>query len=323
MNKPLKALVLALGLTFGAANSYAVTMEPVEKDFTLQLLGSGGPISDDLRASSGEVIWWKGKSRVMIDAGGGVFLRFGQAGAKLEDLDFLGITHFHTDHVTDLPALLKGGYFFNREDELAISGPMAGSAFPSLTGYINANFNGEDGAYAYLNGLYDGSDGLFPITLTDVNYQSDEPTKVYEQDGLTVYALGIPHGDVPCLAYRIESEEGVIVISADQNGSNPAFVDFAQGADILVMPMAIHEEADGVSSYMHAKPSVIGNIAKQVQPKLLVLNHWMGVGVRHKSESIKVIKQIFNGEIVAGRDLSSYPISAAKALSYQEVSHEQ
>lgn len=315
MKKPLKALVLALGLTFGSVNSYALTLEPVEKGFTLQLLGSGGPISDDLRASSGEIIWWKGKSRIMIDAGGGVFLRFGQAGAKLEDLDFLGVTHFHTDHVNDLPALLKGGYFFNREDPLDISGPMAGSAFPSLSGYINANFGPEDGAYAYLTGLLDGTDGLFPIALTDVDYQADTPTKVYDKDGLTVYALGIPHGDVPCLAYRIESDEGVIVVSADQNGSNPAFIDFASGADILVMPMAIHETADGVSSYMHAKPSVIGNIAKQVQPKLLVLNHWMGVGLKHKSESVGVIKQYFDGQVIAGRDLSSYPISAAKKLA--------
>ncbi len=101
--------MLALGLSLGAANSYALSLEPLDKDFTLQLLGSGGPISDDLRASSGELVWWKGKSRVMIDAGGGVYLRFGQAGGKLEDLDFLGLSHFHTDHVADVPALLKGG----------------------------------------------------------------------------------------------------------------------------------------------------------------------------------------------------------------------
>lgn len=114
------------------ANCHAIELKPVDTDFTLQILGSGGPISDDLRASSGEIVWWKGKSRIMIDAGGGVYLRFGQAGAKLEDLDFMGITHFHTDHVNDVPAILKGGYFFDRENPLDISGPTAGSAFPML-----------------------------------------------------------------------------------------------------------------------------------------------------------------------------------------------
>lgn len=314
MKHSLKAIVLALGLTLGSASCYAVTETPLDTDFTLQLLGSGGPISDDLRASSGEIIWWKGKSRILIDAGGGVYLRFGQAGAKLEDLDFFGITHFHTDHVNDLPALLKGGYFFERNDPLDIAGPEAGSAFPSLTGYIKANFDRETGAFAYLNGLYDGTDGLFPIELTDVPTDSADPVLVYQQDGLTITAIGIPHGGVPCLSYRIESEDGVIVVSADQNGSDKRFIDFAKGADILMMPMAIHEDADGVSSFMHAKPSVIGKIVQQVQPKMLVLNHWMGLGLKRKSESVKIIKQYYDGPIHSGRDLSSFPVSATKEL---------
>ncbi|MDN3612305.1 MBL fold metallo-hydrolase [Vibrio ostreicida] len=317
MKWPLKTLAIALGLSL-ATNSYALSLEPLDKNFTLQLLGSGGPISDDLRASSGELIWWKGKSRIMIDAGGGVYLRFGQAGGKLEDLDFLGLTHFHTDHVADVPALLKGGYFFDRQDPLDISGPKSGSAFPSLSEYMNALFDGNKGAYAYLNGLFDGSDGLFPITMTDVPYKTTQRTKVYQHDGLTIYAMGIPHGDVPCLAYRIESAEGVMVISADQNGTNSAFIDFAKGADILLMPLAIHEQADPVSSFLHAKPSVIGKIAAQVNPKLLVLNHWMGLGLKLKPESIDIVKQYYQGQVIAGHDLSSYPMSAAKEISNEQ-----
>ena len=33
---------------------------------SLQLLGSGGPISDDARASSGSVVWIDGKSRLLM-----------------------------------------------------------------------------------------------------------------------------------------------------------------------------------------------------------------------------------------------------------------
>ncbi|MGR5091909.1 MBL fold metallo-hydrolase [Vibrio maritimus] len=318
MKWPIKALALALGCSLGATQSFAINLEPLDKDFTLQILGSGGPISDDLRASSGELIWWKGKSRIMIDAGGGNYLRFGQAGAKLEDLDLLAISHFHTDHVADLPAILKGAYFFNREDALDIAGPEAGSAFPSLTGYMDAMFNKEKGAYAYLNGLYDGTDGLFPVDLTDVSYTATTPQKVYELDGLTVYALGIPHGDVPTLAYRIESDKGTIVISADQNGSNPAFLNFAKGADILVMPMAIHEEADEISAFMHAKPSVVGKIAAEINPKLLILNHWMGLGLKRKSLSLDIVAKYYKGKIFSARDLSSFPVASLKETSNEQ-----
>ncbi len=308
----LKTLLLALGLSFSSSGFSAIPLEAVDKTFTLQILGSGGPISDDLRASSGEIIWWKGKSRILIDAGGGVFLRFGQAGAKFEELDIIGLTHFHTDHVSDVAALLKGGYFFKRKTPLDIYGPEAGSSFPSLTGYMDALFNKDRGAYAYLNGLYDGSDGLFPVTLTNVSYRSDKPIKVYDRDGLVGYALGIPHGDVPSLAYRIESEQGVIVISADQNGSNPNFIEFAKGADILMMPLAIHEQADDGSAFLHARPSVVGKIAAAVNPKLLVLNHWMGLSLKNKAEALKIVQQHYHGQVIAGRDLASYPVSAVK-----------
>ena len=311
MMRFIKTLML-LWITGSITACYALYREPLDKSFTLQLLGSGGPISDDARASSGSVIWWQGKSRVLIDAGGGVYLRFGESGAKLEELDFIGITHFHTDHVTDLPALLKGGYFFERSRVLNIAGPMAGSAFPSLTAYMDAQFNKERGAYAYLNGLYNGTDGLFPVTLTDVPYNKKEVTKVYDQGGLVIWSKGIPHGDVPCLAYRIETAQGVIVISADQNGSDHSFIDFAKGADILVLPGAIHEQADTTSSFMHGKPSVIGQIAARINPKLLVLNHWMGLGLRNKQDVVRTVRQHYKGWVIAGRDLASFPMASVK-----------
>lgn len=93
---------------------------------SLQLLGSGDPISDDARASSGTVVWINSKSRLLIDAGGGTHLRFGQAGARLEDLRFIGITHFHTDHVADLPAILKGAYFVTSDTKITLAGPRRG-----------------------------------------------------------------------------------------------------------------------------------------------------------------------------------------------------
>ncbi|WP_060585832.1 MBL fold metallo-hydrolase [Aeromonas schubertii] len=319
MKLTLKAVAMAIGCALMAmpASADQVDLTPRDKRFTLQILGSGGPISDDQRASSSAVIWWKGKSRLLIDAGGGVYLRFGQAEARLEEVDFIGITHFHTDHVTDLPALLKGAYFFKRQAPLDLAGPEAGSAFPGMSGYFNALFDRKKGAYAYLGGFKDGSDGLFPVTLHDVAYDQPVAQRVYQQDGLTVTALGIPHGDVPCLAYRVEGREGVIVISADQNGSNPAFVDFAKGADILVMPLAIHEGADPLSASLHARPSVVASIAAEINPGLLVLNHWMGVGLNHKKEAMAIVQRTFKGQVVAARDLSSYPLSALKESTHE------
>ena len=58
------------------------------------------------RASTGYLVWRDGRAAVMVDVAGGTFLRFGEAGARLDDLSVLAISHLHPDHVTDLPGLL-------------------------------------------------------------------------------------------------------------------------------------------------------------------------------------------------------------------------
>ena len=59
----------------------------------LQVLGSGGPRINATRASASYLLWLDGKGRVLIDAGGGAFLRYGQAAGRLEDLALIAISH--------------------------------------------------------------------------------------------------------------------------------------------------------------------------------------------------------------------------------------
>lgn len=282
---------------------------PVDPDtMSVQILGSGGPISDDQRASSGEIVWIGGKSRLLIDAGGGTYLRFGQANARLEDLRFIGITHFHTDHSADLPAILKGAYFMAADSSLTLAGPNGSAAFPSMNAFFERLF-GDKGAFAYLGGLRNGSDGLrLTVHPLSVDHRSPSKTEVYKDADVRIFAFGIPHGDVPTLAFRIEGKQGTIVISADQNGSRPGFVEFARGADILVMPAAIDSDADASSKFLHASPVVVGKLAAQIRPRMLVLNHFMGKSLLDKERNIAVIKQYYDGPVHASRDLSTYSL---------------
>ena len=97
---------------------------------------------------------------MLIDAGGGSFLRFGEAQANFNDLDFIGLSHFHTDHSADFPALLKSGYFSTREHPLPVAGPGAGGPFPGLNGFLSDMLDKDSGAFSYLSGYLDGSEGL-------------------------------------------------------------------------------------------------------------------------------------------------------------------
>src|SRR5262245_49046593 len=73
---------------------------------TVQILGSGGPAINPMRASASYLLWAGGQAKMLVDMGGGTYTRFGQSRAKLADLALVGISHLHPDHTSDLPALL-------------------------------------------------------------------------------------------------------------------------------------------------------------------------------------------------------------------------
>ncbi|MBB3877181.1 MULTISPECIES: MBL fold metallo-hydrolase [Sphingomonas] len=310
MKKLLRSLPMAAVLATASPAMAQQAPQCGTSGVALQLLGSGGPISDDARASSGAIIWINGKARILIDAGGGTYLRYGQSGARLEDLDFIGISHFHTDHSADLPAILKGGYFLANSHAVRLVGPTGNTNFPSMTGFFQREFGKGRGSFAYLSGLSSASEGLkLDVHAFDVNVAKPTPTLVWRGDGVTITALGIPHGDVPALAFRIETPKGVIVLSADQNGSRREFLDFARGADILMMPAAIDDDADTASRFLHAPPTVVGKIAAATHPRMLVLDHFMGRSLRDKDHNIQIIRGFYHGPVAAGRDLSCFPLS--------------
>jgi ribonuclease BN (tRNA processing enzyme) len=268
----------------------------------LQVLGSGGPIADDGRASTGYVIWADGKSRVLIDAGGGTFLRFGEAGARFEDLDFVGLSHLHTDHSADFPALVKSGNFSPRERSLAIAGPGGAGPFPGLKPFLTAMLHKDGGAYAYLGSFLDGTDSTPMLVPREV--EGDEPAVVFIGDDLRVEALRVPHGIVPAVAFRVETGGEVIVFATDQNGSNPAFPEFARDATVLVMHMVVPEDVEGVARRLHAPPSVIGEIAARIGPGKLVLSHFMARSLADLDGNVARVAASYKGDIVVADDLT-------------------
>lgn len=119
---------MAIALAFFATRASAQVRCSTEP-LAVQVSGSGGPYAGGERASSGYLVWRAGRAVVMVDVGGGTFLRFGEAGAKLQDLSLLAISHLHPDHVSDLPALLWLSEQA-RQQSLKIAGPSSAGAFP-------------------------------------------------------------------------------------------------------------------------------------------------------------------------------------------------
>lgn len=275
----------------------------------VQVLGSGGPIPDSTRASSGYLIWIDGRARVMVDTGGGTFLRFGESGARIEDVDLIAVTHFHTDHAADLPAILKGGFFASRSRPLAVSGPTGSGLFPSLEDFLKGNFGPTQGTFRYLSGFLDGSGGLFALQPVAVDADATNPFEVFRGEDLQVQAVGVHHGPVPTLGYLFTVGNRRIAISGDQNLSSTSFLEMAQGANLVVMPFAIPEDADPVARNLHATPSDIGKAAARMAPGRLVLSHFMARSLRDLDANLEHVRQHYQGELALAEDLQCFPVS--------------
>lgn len=286
-----------------AAHAEPVQQCPPAEGVALQVLGSGGPIADDARASTGYIVWVDGRSRVLVDAGGGTFLRFGEAGASFVDLDFVGLSHFHTDHSADFPALLKSGNFSGREEPLPVAGPGPGGPFPGLGAWLDSMLAAGSGAYGYLSGYLDGSGRLVKLQQKEVARDADKPVRVLDGD-IAIDALPVPHAIVPALGYRVTAGDVSIVFASDQNGSSDAFIDFATGATVLVMHLPIPEGATGTAIKLHARPSDVARVAKTAGAGTLVLSHFMARSLSNLDTNVDIVRTGFGGEVVVASDLA-------------------
>jgi ribonuclease BN (tRNA processing enzyme) len=276
----------------------------------LQVLGSGGPELQDRRASSSYLLWWNGQARVLVDIGGGAALRFGQSGATVTGLDVILLTHLHVDHVGDLPALVKSGFFEDRHDSLPVFGPPGNGNFPTTTSFIRELFAAPHGAFRYLSEFVTPDrEGSYVLKPHDVVLKPQEMRLIFDRQGIRVVATTVIHGDVPALAYRVDLGSVRIAFSGDTDGNNGNLQRLAEAADVLVAHNAVPEGAQGVERALHMPPSVVGRIARDAGAKRLVLGHRMLRTLGREEETMTAIRASFSGPITFANDLDCFPIS--------------
>jgi ribonuclease BN (tRNA processing enzyme) len=289
--------LLALFSIPSGASAQSCAGNPV----AVQILGSGGPAINRDRASASYLLWVGPEAKMLVDMGGGTYLRFAQSQAKLADLAMLGVSHLHPDHVSDLPALLWLSHQL-RKEPLPIVGPSGNEIAPAFPTFLSRLFDEKNGAFQVLGHTVGAAQGNgVPLEISTVDVKKAEPTTVFDRDGMTVTALGIPHANMPTLAYRVQTRGVSVVFSSDQNGTNPKFTEFAKGADVLVMHLAI---AAGATSPLHAAPAVVGRIAQDAGVKRLVVSH---IGLFDLDAAIADLKKSYTGPLTIGADLQCTP----------------
>lgn len=300
-------------LTTSASAQSGCSTEPL----AVQVLGSGGPNAGSTRASSGYLIWRGGRAVIMVDAGGGTFLRFGETGARLEDLSLLAISHLHPDHVSDLPALLWLSEV-SRRQPLTIAGPTGAGAFPPIDMFIRRLFDSSTGAFPILGGTLGQPGQGVRLNILAVDATVGTSSTIWSDTDMEVSAIGVPHGNAPSVAYRVRVGDRSIVFGSDQNGSDERFARFAAGADVLIMHFALSARAPDPMAQIHARPAAVGRAAQAARPRHLVLSHLIppppGVttpewfSLFDLEAAVGEVRKHFSGPIATAVDLQCIPI---------------
>ncbi len=281
-------------------------------DIAVQVLGSGGPELQGGRAASGYTVWIDGKARVLVDLGPGAALRFAESGATVADLDVVLLSHVHADHTADLPALIESSWGRGRTRPLPLFGPDGSALMPSTVTLVRTLFDTTRGAYRHLGDVLSPRDRgpykLRPLDVPTKRAQRKGPRVAAGFSNERVHTASVPvvHGNTPTLAWQVSVGDKRIVFSGDTNDQGGGLALLARGADLMILHHAIPEAASLTEAQLYMRPSTMGRIAADAGVKHLVLSHRTTRTLGREAETVKAIRQYYQGPISLADDLTCY-----------------
>ncbi len=270
-----------------------------EPAITVTLLGvAPGPPIRVGQAGISTLIEANGE-RFLFDAGYGFMGRLVEAGLPMDAVSRLFITHLHSDHLADLPALMLLPWAgpSERDVPLEVWGP-AGTT--DMLQHLEKAFAFD------IHVRRDLDEKLSAKGIQVIGHDIREGT-VYEHNDVKITAFLVDHGQVkPAFGYRLDHAGRSVAISGDTRPSDN-LVAFSKGVDVL-----IHEAVDDVSLRKlapserlfeaivahHTTPEQAADIFRRVGPRLAVFSHAQG-----GAAVVDRARRSYTGRVEMGEDL--------------------
>ena len=271
----------------------------------ITLLGTGGPRPDPARQGSSLVVN-VGEEWLLFDCGRGAVTQLVRAGAPLEKLNPVFITHHHFDHISDLGDVILSTWLQGRPGALRIFGP-AGAA--EIVRALIDRVYAKDIRFRAEGEPAVG--GWKPVEVSETGAGlvcEGGSWKVFAEFVEHGQGLGIPDFDWVTLGYRLEAAGKTLAISGDTIPC-AGLERLARGADVLVLCCYLAEaevtdaHTERLTRHLFPSSAQAGKIAAEAGVKKLVLTHF-----RQKPEHLmraleEDVRRDFDGEVILGRDL--------------------
>lgn len=271
------------------------------------ILGSGTPNAEADRVSSGVAVVVDDQP-YLFDCGHGIVQRVVQAqdrGIIIWDttqLTRLFVTHLHADHSVGLPDLLFTPWIHGRTEKLLAFGPPG---LAHMTRHILLAF--EENIREH-RAAHPSSELGYQIDAREI-----EAGLCYQDERIEVHALAADHGDLAAFSFKVISGAGTVVISGDTKPV-PEFADWARGCDLLIHEVYPSSKLGDrppawqrYHSRVHTSTAELAALARQVQPRLLLLYHQLFWGAT-PDELAAEVKSNYDGQVVSTNDLDVFDL---------------
>lgn len=242
----------------------------------LFVLGSGTCVPTADRGPSGLVLSFF-PHLIFFDGGGGSLRQMARMGLDFRKIDYLGLTHFHPDHVSDfVPFLFATNYTvdFTRSLPLQVIGPYG---LQTLYNQLREIFGRWIEAQTYSIQLYEV--GKSHLSFSD----------------FSVETLPLTHS-IPSVGFRVNAGGRLLAYSGDTDYC-ANIVQLGRNADLLVLECSFPEERKKEG---HLTPSLAGRIAREASCRKLLLTHFYPVFQGHDIR--QECQKEFAGEILLAED---------------------
>jgi ribonuclease BN (tRNA processing enzyme) len=213
------------------------------------------------------------------------------------------ITHLHSDHTLGYPDIMLSPAVTGRKGGLEVYGP---TGLNDMTKDILAAWSKD--IDIRLHGMEDGHAAAYVIHSHEIG-----PGVVYKDKNVTVTAFLVKHGSWDeALGYRFNTADRTIVFSGDTRPTE-AIAQQCHGCDVLiheVYPEAGYAKQPAADKpyyrAFHTSTVELAAIAKDAQPKLLVLNHVLFWGTTPDDVVKEMEAAGYHGKIVVANDLDVF-----------------
>jgi ribonuclease BN (tRNA processing enzyme) len=244
----------------------------------LTTVGTGTISLTPGRACAGHLVE-SGEVRLLMDCGSGVVHRMSELGLDWWGITHVALTHFHADHVGDLPTLVFAWKYARRPGRAA---PLT-LVGPPGTHALVERLAGAFGAWML--------DPGFPFRIVELPPGESAPLG----GGVTLAARAVPH-TAESVAYSVEHGRRRVVYTGD-TGWDPSLGEWATGCDVLLCECSLPESW---AIPQHLTPEQCGALAAIARPRLLVLTHLYPPVL--EVDIPAAVRSRYAGDVVVARD---------------------